>query len=201
MAEVILFHHAQGLTKGLIALADELRDSGHTVHTPDLYEGRTFETLDEGVSHAKETGFGKVTERGVRAVEGLPPELVYVGISLGVVPAQQLAQTRDGAQGALLVSACLPSSEFGSTWPASVPLQIHGKEADPEFANEWDLPAARALVDEATNAELFLYPGEQHLFVDGSLDAYDGDAATLFKQRVLEFLGAGVAGQGANKSK
>lgn len=188
MAEVVLFHHAQGLTDGLIALADELRDYGHIVHTPDLYGGRTFKTLDEGVAHAKEIGFGEVTERGVRAVEGLPAQLVYMGISLGVVPAQRLAQTRDGAQGALLVSACLPSSEFGSTWPTTVPLQIHGKEADPEFANEWDLPAARALVDEAAKAELFLYPGEQHLFVDGSLDAFDADAAALFKQRVSQFL-------------
>lgn len=186
MAEVVIFHHAQGLTKG--ALADELRSAGHTVHTPDLYEGRTFETLQEGVAYAKEIGFGTVAERGVRAVEGLPPELVYAGISLGVVPAQQLAQTRNGSRGALLISACLPRSEFGSTWPATVPLQIHGKEADPEFANDWDLPAARALIDEVVDANLFLYPGEQHLFVDSSLGEYDADASALFKRRVLEFL-------------
>lgn len=190
MAEVVLFHHAQGLTAGVIALAAKLRDAGHVVHTPDLYGGRTFETLAEGVGYAKEIGFSELTERGIRAVESLSAGLVYAGISLGVVPAQRLAQTRPGALGALFVSACLPSSEFGSTWPASVPLQVHGKDADPEFANEWDLPAARALVYESDNAELFLYPGEEHLFVDSSLNAYDEAAAALFMKRVTEFLDA-----------
>ncbi|MEX2541206.1 MAG: dienelactone hydrolase family protein [Trueperaceae bacterium] len=188
MAEVMLFHHAQGLTTGVAAFADELRGAGHTVHTPDLYDGRTFATLDEGVAHAKEIGFGEVAERGISAVEALPAELVYAGFSLGVVPAQRLAQTREGARGALLVSACLPRSEFGPSWPATVPVQIHGKEDDPEFANEWDLAAARAIVDEAAAAELFLYPGDQHLFADSSLSSYDPDAAALLSRRVLDFL-------------
>src|SRR6185436_19421601 len=105
---------------------DELRRAGHTVHTPDLYEGRTFATLDEGVGHAGSIGFGEVMQRGVRAAEALPAEVVYAGFSLGVMPAQQLAQTRPGARGALLVDACLPPSEFGSSWPDDVPVQIHG---------------------------------------------------------------------------
>lgn len=190
MAGIVLFHHALGLTPGIVAFADELRSAGHTVHTPDLYQGRTFDTIEEGVNHAREIGFGEVTERGVRAVEGLPEDLVYGGFSLGVVPAQQLAQTRPGARGALLFYSCLPVSEFSPSWPEGVPVQVHGMDADPFFVDEGDIDAARALVDEAEDAELFLYPGNQHLFADSSLPSYDPDAAALLTQRVLDFLAA-----------
>ena len=188
MAEVVLFHHAQGLTPGVAAFADELRRAGHTVHAPDLYDGRTFATLEEGLAYAEEIGFDEVTERGVQAAEALPAELVYAGFSLGLGPAQRLAQTRPGARGALLFYACLPVSEFGPSWPAGVPVQIHAMESDPEFDNGWDLPAARALVEEAEDGELFLYPGDQHLFADSSLPSYDADAAALLGRRVLNFL-------------
>ena len=188
MAEVVLFHHAQGLTPGVAAFADELRRAGHAVHAPDLYDGRTFATLEEGLAYAEEIGFDEVTERGIQAAEALPAELVYAGFSLGLGPAQRLAQTRPGARGALLFYACLPVSEFGPSWPAGVPVQIHAMESDPEFDNGWDLPAARALVEEAEDGELFLYPGDQHLFADSSLPSYDADAAALLGQRVLNFL-------------
>jgi dienelactone hydrolase len=140
------------------------------------------------VVRAEEIGFGVVMERGLRAVEGLPGRLVYAGFSLGVLPAQRLAQTRLGARGALLFHACLPVSEFGPSWPAGVPAQVHAMEADPEFDNGWDLPAARALVEEAEDGELFLYPGDRHLFADGSLSSYDAEAAALLGRRVLAFL-------------
>ena len=188
MAEVLLFHHAQGLTEGVIAFADRLREAGHTVHTPDLYDGRTFQTLDEGIGYAREIGFGHVQERGVRAADELPSELTYAGFSLGVMSAQKLAQTRRGARGALLIESCVPPSEFESAWPAGVPVQIHGMDADPFFAGEGDIDAARALVDEAEDAELFVYPGERHLFADNSLPSYDAEAAALLTQRVLDFL-------------
>ena len=188
MAEVLLFHHAQGLTSGVRTFADELRSAGHTAHTPDLYDGHVFETLDEGIGYARTIGFGEVLERGVRSAEGLPAELVYAGFSLGVMPAQALAQTRPGARGALLIYAAVPVSEFGEAWPEDVPVQVHAMEADPFFVDEGDIDAARALVAEADDAELFLYPGDQHLFADSSLPAYDADAAGLLRQRVLAFL-------------
>ena len=190
MAEVVLFHHAQGLTPGVVSFADELRAAGHVVHTPDAYDGRTFDTLEAGVGHAREVGFAALSDRAVRAVDGLPSELVYAGFSLGVGPAQALAQTRAGAQGALLFAACMPVSEYAESWPASVPVQVHAMDHDPEFANEWDLPAARALVEEAEQGELFLYPGDQHLFADSSLSSYDAEAAALLTRRVLDFLAA-----------
>ncbi|TML12493.1 MAG: dienelactone hydrolase [Actinobacteria bacterium] len=185
MAELLLFHHAQGQTPGFLAFADDLRAAGHTVHTPDLYDGNTFAELDEGVGYAKQVGFGTIGERGRIAAEGLPNELVYGGFSLGVMPAQMLAQTRPRAKGALLFSAAFPASEFGDQWPQGVPLQIHMMESD-EWALE-DLPAARQL-ETVEGAELFLYPGDGHLFADSSLPDYDESAATLLKQRVLGFL-------------
>ena len=189
-ATVVLYHHAQGLTDGVTAFADELRRAGHTVHTPDLYEGRTYATLEEGIGYAKQTGFGKILERGVKAAEGLGDRLVYAGFSLGVMPAQQLAQTRPGAAGALFIDACLPVEEFG-TWPDGVPVQVHGMDEDPFFTEEGgDLDAARALVAATDEAELFLYPGKEHLFADSSLPSYDEAAAKLLMTRVLAFLGA-----------
>jgi dienelactone hydrolase len=188
MAEVLLFHHAQGLTEGVIDFADRLREAGHTVHAPDLYDGRTFQTLDDGIGYAQEIGFGNVLERGVRAADGLPADLTYAGFSLGVMPAQKLAQTRPGARGALLFESCIPTSEFGSSWPEGVPAQIHGMDADPFFAGEGDIDAARALVEEAADAELFVYPGDRHLFADSSLPSYDADATAVLTQRVLDFL-------------
>ena len=189
MAEVVLFHHAQGLTPGVVAFADELRRAGHAVHLPDLLDGRTFGTIEEGMAYAEQIGFpGEVIECGVRAVEGLPAGLVYAGFSLGVLPAQKLAQTRPGARGALLFYSCVPVSVFGPAWPDGVPVQVHGMDADPIFAGEGDIDAARELVTQAKDAELFLYPGDQHYFADSSLPSYDADATALLLQRVLDFL-------------
>lgn len=190
MAEVVLFHHAQGLTPGIVEFAGKLRQAGHTVHTPDLFDGRTFDDLEKGMRFVQELGFGEVMRRGERAVEELSPELVYAGFSLGVVPAQKLAQTRPGARGALLCYSCVPVSEFGETWPKGVPVQVHGMDADPIFVGEGDIDAARALIEEAEDGELFLYPGDQHYFADSSLPSYDADATTLLLERVLEFLAA-----------
>jgi dienelactone hydrolase len=191
MAEVVLFHHSQGLTPGIVAFADELRRAGHTVHTPDLFEGRTFDSLEDGMRHAAEIGFpDEIIARGVRAVQDLPAELVYAGFSLGVLPAQMLAQTRPGAQGALLFYSCVPVSAFTPTWPETVPAQIHGMDADPIFVGEGDIDAARDLVTQAKNAELFLYPGDTHYFADSSLPTYDPTATTLLTHRVLAFLSA-----------
>jgi dienelactone hydrolase len=186
MSEVLLYHHVQGLTGGVRSFADELRQAGHTVHTPDLFEGRTFATLDEGMAFAREAGFEALAERGVAAAEGVAPDVVYAGFSFGVMIAQQLAQTRAGARGALLMYSCLPVSEFGETWPEDVPVQVHGKEGD-EFFLE-DIDAARALVESTDRAELFLYPGTEHLFADSSLPQFDPAAAALLTERVLAFL-------------
>jgi dienelactone hydrolase len=187
MAEVLLFHHAQGQTAGFHAFADELRSAGHTVHTPDLFDGRTFDSIDDGLAYVGEVGFGEMIARGVRTADDLPDELVYGGFSLGVLPAQKLAQTRPGARGALLFYSAVPASEFGS-WPERVPVQIHGMDADPFFVDEGDIDAAREIVAAAEDGELHVYPGDQHYFADSSLPSYDEAATKLLMQRVLAFL-------------
>ncbi|WP_438855068.1 dienelactone hydrolase family protein [Agromyces sp. M3QZ16-3] len=188
MAEVLLYHHIQGLTDGVRSFADELRQDGHTVHVPDLFGGRTFGSIEDGFAFAREVGLDAIRERGRAAAEGLGPALVYAGFSFGVTIAQALAQTRPGARGALLLYSCIPVSEFGEAWPEGVPVQVHGKEGD-EFFEE-DLPAARELVASTADAELFLYPGDEHLFADASLDAYDPEASALLMSRVRAFLAA-----------
>jgi dienelactone hydrolase len=186
MADVLLYHHIQGLTDGVKAFADDLREAGHTVHTPDLFEGRTFGSIEEGFGYVRETGSEAIHARGLAAADGLGDALVYAGFSYGVPLAQELAMTRPGARGALLFDSCIPLSEFGGTWPEGVPVQVHGMEGD-EFFDE-DLPAARELAASTDAAELFLYPGDQHLFADSSLAAYDAKAAAQLTERVREFL-------------
>ena len=190
MAEVALFHHAQGLTTGVGEFAERLRLAGHTVHTPDLYDGHVFGTLEEGLGYARDVGFDVLLENGRLAGTELGEGLVYAGFSLGVMPAQLLAQTRPGAKGALLFESCIPPSEFGGPWPAGVPVQVHGMDADPIFAGDGDLDAARALVASTPDAELFVYPGNQHLFADASLPTYGEGAATLLTARAVSFLDA-----------
>jgi dienelactone hydrolase len=190
MAEVLLFHHAQGLTPGMRAFADDLRAAGHIVHMPDLFDGRTFESIDEGLAYIGGIGFDDMRERGVRIADELSHELVYAGFSFGVLAAQKLAQTRPGARGALLFYSCLPISgewAFGP-WPDGVPVQIHGMDRDPIFAGEGDIDAAREIVEKVADAALFLYSGDQHYFADSSLPSYDADATLLLTRRVLEFL-------------
>lgn len=187
MTEIILFHHAQGLTEGVRAFGAELTAAGHTVHLPDLFDGNTFGDLESGIAYARAVGFDAVLDRGVAAADGYPAEVVYAGFSMGVMPAQKLAQTRAGAVGALFLDACLPVEEFGG-WPDGLPVQIHGGVDDEWFAE--DLDAARALADSVSVAELCLYSGTGHLFADSSLPTYDPAAAGVVLTRALAFLDA-----------
>jgi len=190
LTEVLVFHHAQGVTPGITAFADDLRAAGHTVHVPDLFDGRTFDSIPEGMAFIKEQGFDAVRERGVHVADDLPPDLVYAGFSFGEMIAQQLAQTRAGARGALLFYSCIPISgewAFGP-WPDGVPVQIHGADHDPFFMDEGDVDAAREIVANVADAQLFLYPSDQHYFADSSLPSYDAEATALLMQRVRDFL-------------
>ena len=192
MTEVVLFHHVQGLTDGVRGFAEQLRAGGHTVHTPDLFDGERPATVDEGVAYVQRVGDHVLGERAGRAVAGLPEGLVYAGFSWGGGTAQRLAQTRPGARGALLYESCLPISGQWAIgpWPEGVPVQIHGMDQDPFFALEGDLDAARELVKTVGPelAELFVYPGDRHLFTDSSLPAYDADATAQVVKRSRQFL-------------
>ena len=191
MAEVLLYHHAQGVTPGVTAFADRLRAAGHPVHVPDLFGGRTFPSIDAGMAHIQEIGFDDLRRRGVELAADYPSDLVYAGMSFGETIAQELAQTRPGARGAILMYSCIPITgewAFGP-WPDGVPVQIHGAENDPIFAGEGDIDAAREIVAAVPDAELFLYPSDQHYFADSSLPSYDRAATELLLERVLGLLG------------
>ena len=188
MAELLIFHHAQGLTPGVRSFGERMRAAGHEAHVPDLYDGRTFESLETGIAHAGEIGFDTVIRRGAAAAAERPEALVYVGFSLGVLPAQMLAQRRAGARAAVLFHSCVPPSEFGG-WPSGVPLQIHIMDRDPLASPpETDLETARQLDASLDEATFLPYPGEAHLFADDSLPSYDPDAAAQAEARVLELL-------------
>lgn len=184
MAHVLLFHHVQGLTDGVRAFADQLRAAGHEVTTPDLFGGRTFPTIAEGVEYAESIGSAALTEAGVAAAAELPDDLVYAGFSMGVMPAQRLAQQRPGARGALFFHGAVPLGFFGDTWPAGVPLQVHLMKGD-----QWEDPQAVEEMARAAGGQLFLYDGDAHLFTDSSVPDYDPAAAALVMERTLAFLG------------
>lgn len=183
MTEVVVYHHAQGLTRGVLAFADRLRAAGHSVVAPDLYEGAIFDSLEAGVTHAEAIGFDTIIARGVAAAAVVPARSVYVGFSLGVMPAQQLAQSRPEALGAVLLHACVPPAYFGP-WPHALPAQLHVMEHD----ERGDVDIARELAATSESVELFLYPGHRHLFADASLPDFDPAATTLVIRRVLAFL-------------
>ena len=171
-----------GAPEGVITAA-ALRCLGGEIQARFRY--RNYEERERG----RQMGHGDETR--VYRTEDLASgdNLVFAGFSLGVVPAQMLAQTRPGALGAVLCYSCVPVSEFGGAWPVDVPVQIHGMDADPYFVDEGDIDAARAIVASAPSAELFLYPGDQHYFADNSLPSYDADATELLLRRVIDFLG------------
>ena len=121
MGKVALFHHAQGLTDGVRAFAAGLEANGHAVHTPDLYDGAVFDDLDAGVANAERIGFLELIEAGRDVVADLPDDLVVAGFSLGALVAHNLAQTRPGVRGAVLIHhGDVPVDMFGLEWPAGV---------------------------------------------------------------------------------
>jgi dienelactone hydrolase len=193
MTEVVLFHHVQGLTDGVRAFAQRLRAGGHTVHTPDLFDGERPASIDDGMALVGRIGDEELADRAARALGGLTAGVVYAGFSYGVIPAQRSAQTRPGARGALLYEGCLPiTGEWAvGPWPDGVPVQIHGMDKDPFFGLEGDIDSAREIVGDVGPdlGELFVYPGDVHLFTDSSLPSYDPGAATLVVERSLAFLG------------
>ena len=188
---VLLLHHALGVTPGVAALADALRAGGHQVAVPDLYEGRVFTELDDGVAHAESVGFDEVIDRGVRAADDLDDDLAVIGISLGVLPAQKLAQTRAGVRGAVLVSAAVPVSTFGDGWPSTCAVELHLGASDPWVDD--DLDAARELAA-AAGGELCMYPTDAHLFLDSSHADHEPELAAAITGRILGFLDGLEAG-------
>lgn len=182
MADVIVFHHAQGLTSGVQVFADQLGAAGHRVMVPDLYGGDTFDSIDDGVAYAQSIGFDTIIDRGAAAASALDGPFVVVGFSLGVLPAQNLAQTHSRATGAVLCHAAIPLGTFGERWPDGVALQIHAAARDSlgDFDDATELAAA------VPDAELFVYDTDAHLVADSSLADHDPVIAAQILERTLQ---------------
>lgn len=188
MTELVLFHHVLGLTDGIRNFAELIRAQGHTVHTPDLFEGRTFPTMDEGIGYAGSIGFDEVIRRGLEAAAPLPRRVVFGGFSVGVMPAQQLLQSCPDALGGVFLHSFIDPAQLDGAWPAGVPAQVHGMDEDPFFIGDGDLAAARAVQADHPELETFLYPGTAHLFTDSSSADYDQGAAVTVLERLSTFL-------------
>jgi dienelactone hydrolase len=184
MAEIVLFHHVRGLTDGVGAFAQTLRDAGHSVHTPDLFEGRTFAEIDDGVAFVDSVGEDSFAARAAEMMTSAPTEVVYAGMSFGNARAAEQVLTRPGAQGALFLYGAVAPSWWDARWPAGVPSQAHVMADDP-----WKEPEAEAeYVEAVPGGELFVYPGSGHLFAEVGDRDYDAAAARLATERVLGFL-------------
>lgn len=184
MAEILLFHHARGLTPGVVAFAETLRTAGHTVHAPDLYDGRVFPDTEAGVAHRQALGADTVGERAAAAAADLPADIVYAGMSMGCAPATALLLERPGARGAFFLYGATAPSWWEAEWPAGVPAQSHQAVGDP-----WREPEVDAMfAKEVPGAQLFDYAVTGHLFADSSTEEYDEGAAALATERILAFL-------------
>jgi dienelactone hydrolase len=192
MAEVVLFHSVLGLRPGVTTAADRLRAAGHTVHTPDFYDGEVFDDLGEGMRREEALGYQEIARRASKFVTGLPERLVYAGFSLGAVHAEVLAASRPGALGAVLMHGALPvealEEYFGvDGWSEGV--QVHYAASDPWVEVEEEVvPLGEAVRGAGAAFEAYTYPGSSHFFADPDLPEYDRASSEEMWRRVLSFL-------------
>ncbi|WP_344338116.1 dienelactone hydrolase family protein [Kitasatospora putterlickiae] len=188
VAQILLLHSVYGLRPAVHTAADRLRAAGHTVHTPDLFEGRTFDDVEEGMAYKEEVGSDELLRRAVGAAAPLLASgttLVYAGLSLGGSLAQNLALADENARGLLLLHGTSDIREDAAT---SIPVQLHVAEPDPfepeDWLNAWYLNMRKAGAD----VEIHRYRGAGHLFTDPDLPDYDPEAAERAWVVALDFL-------------
>ncbi|MFB9365403.1 dienelactone hydrolase family protein [Kitasatospora sp. NPDC001664] len=188
MAQIVLFHSVYGLRPAVHRAAERLRAAGHEVHTPDFFEGRTFEDVEEAMAYKEELGSEELLRRAVTAVAPLlvpDARLVYAGYSLGAALAQNLALADEKALGLLLLHGTSDIREDAAT---SLPVQLHVAEPDafePEdWLNAWYLNMTKAGAD----VEIHRYRGAGHLYTDAELPDYDAEAAERTWAVALDFL-------------
>ncbi len=193
MTMVALFHSVLGVRQGVLEAANRLRQDGHVVLVPDLYDGRAFDDYPPAMAYAEEElGHDVLNERALESVADLPDGFVSAGFSLGCVMATYVATQRP-VSGVVMIAGAIPASWLGegARWPAGVPAQTHASVGDP-WREQVELDATvRDIESGGGTVEVFDYPGSGHLFTDPSLPAeYDQDATELFWSNVLPFVRA-----------
>lgn len=183
----MLFHSVYGLRPAVHEAAARLRAAGHEVHTPDLFEGRTADTVEEAMELKDEIGRDELLMRAVTVTAPLSERgLVYAGFSLGGSIAQNLALADTRARALLLMHGTSDIAEDAAV--DELPVQLHVAEPDPfephDWLNAWYLRMQRAGAD----VEIFRYAGAGHLFTDEGLDDFDGEAAEQMWRTALGFL-------------
>ncbi|MFI5682612.1 dienelactone hydrolase family protein [Streptomyces sp. NPDC051636] len=184
---IALFHSTYGLRPAVRRAADRLRAAGHEVWTPDLFGGRTFDTVEEGMAFNDEVGKDELLKRAVLAAAPYSERgLVYAGFSLGASIAQTLALGDEKARGLLLLHGTSDLAPNASV--DDLPVQLHIAEPDPfeteDWLNAWYLQMSRAGAD----VEVYRYAGAGHLYTDPDLPDYDEEAAEATWRVALGFL-------------
>lgn len=188
MATIVLFHHVHGLTEGVLRFADAFRAGGHEVLTPDLFDGLTFVEQSDGLAHFQAMGMDTLIARAEEACEGLPEDVVYAGMSLGVLPAQHLLQSRPGARGALLYHGFIDPTDGPGPWPDDVPVHVFAMADDPYFVSDGDHDAAKAWQAKHPNLENHLFDGNGHVFTDPISPDHEPATTAMVIAQSLEIL-------------
>lgn len=187
MAQLLLLHHALGVTSALRRLADRFEDAGHDVVVPDLFESRVFASVEEGMEHVESVGIETLAGLGEDAASDMQPGFVVCGISLGAIAAMRAGVSNDAVAAVVVASACIPEEYIGGPWPRTLPLRVVASREDAMFRDEGDLEAATEYTHSAQQAKLKLMPGREHLFVEA--DDPESTAATEWLvETVMRFL-------------
>lgn len=186
MSHILFFHSAVGLDDGVHAMAQTLRDAGHTVTTPDYYDGRTFDTAEQGIAYRDEVGFRTLVDRVNEAIEDIEGPVVAAGISLGSAMAQRLGKKDPRVRAALLLHAGGEAKPVD--WPTDCALQMHYSVNDPWIDEGMPEHLLRSAARAGARTEHYLYPGASHLFADPTKPDYVKESADLMWDRVLGLL-------------
>lgn len=184
---IMLFHSTCGLRPAVHASAERLRAAGHEVRVPDLFEGHTFETVEEGMAFKEQLGKDELLKRAVLAAAPYSDQgLVYAGFSFGASVAQTLALGDAKARGLLLLHGTSDIAENASV--DELPVQLHVADPDPFESHDWLTSWYLQMQRTGADVEVYRYPGAGHLFTDPDLPDFDQAAAELAWKVAIGFL-------------
>lgn len=185
--DIMLFHSVHGLDASVQAAAERLRAAGHQVWTPDLFDGRTAGTAEEGMALRDEIGKDELLKRAVLAAAPYSERgLVYMGLDFGASVAQTLALGDEKARGLLLLHGTSDIAESASV--DDLPVQLHVAEPDPFETDDWLSAWYLQMRKAGADVEIYRYRGAGHLYTDPESPDWDAEAAERTWAVGLSFL-------------